>query len=92
MKVTVIGVGYVGAVTGACLAFLGHRVICVDVDEARIEKLRQGQSPIYEPGLEELIALAQERGEIAFDTDVATAVRAARRRPGRGKSGLHRTR
>jgi UDPglucose 6-dehydrogenase len=75
VKVTVIGVGYVGAVTGACLAFLGHRVICVDVDEARIEKLRQRQSPIYEPGLEELIALAQERGEIAFDTDVATAVR-----------------
>ena len=75
MKVTVIGVGYVGAVTGACLAFLGHSVTCVDVDEARIRKLREGHSPIYEPGLEELISLAQERGEIAFDTDVAAAVR-----------------
>jgi UDPglucose 6-dehydrogenase len=74
MKVTVIGVGYVGAVTGACLAYLGHRVTCVDVDEAKIGKLRQGQSPIYEPGLEELISIAQERGAIAFDTDVATAV------------------
>jgi len=75
MKVTVLGVGYVGAVTGACLAFLGHRVTCVDVDEARIKKLRAGHSPIYEPGLEELIAMAQERGEIGFDTDVAAAVR-----------------
>ena len=55
MNVTVIGVGYVGAVTGACLAFLGHRVTCVDVDEARINKLREGHSPIYEPGLEELV-------------------------------------
>lgn len=75
MKVTVIGVGYVGAVTGACLAYLGHHVTCVDVDEVRIEKLRQGQSPIYEPGLEELISLAQERGEMTFDTEVAAAVR-----------------
>jgi UDPglucose 6-dehydrogenase len=75
MNVTVIGVGYVGAVTGACLAFLGHRVTCVDVDENKIGKLRQGQSPIYEPGLVELIALAQETGAISFDTDVAAAVR-----------------
>jgi UDPglucose 6-dehydrogenase len=77
MKVTVIGVGYVGAVTGACLAYLGHRVTCVDVDEARIAKLRRGQSPIYEPGLEELISLAQERGAIDFDTDVSSAVRSS---------------
>jgi UDPglucose 6-dehydrogenase len=77
MKVTVIGVGYVGAVTGACLAYLGHRVTCVDVDEARIAKLRRGQSPIYEPGLEELISLAQEGGAIDFDTDVASAVRSS---------------
>jgi UDPglucose 6-dehydrogenase len=75
MKVTVIGVGYVGAVTGACLAFLGHRVTCVDIDEAKIMKLREGHSPIYEPGLEELISLVHERGEIAFDTDVAASVR-----------------
>lgn len=75
MNVTVIGTGYVGAVTGACLGFLGHRVTCVDVDESRIAKLRKGKSPIYEPGLEELIELAQERGRIQFDTDVAGAVR-----------------
>jgi UDPglucose 6-dehydrogenase len=75
MNVTVIGVGYVGAVTGACLAFLGHRVTCVDVNETRIRKLQEGQSPIYEPGLEELLLLARERGEISFDTDVAKAVK-----------------
>jgi UDPglucose 6-dehydrogenase len=75
MNVTVIGTGYVGAVTGACLGFLGHRVTCVDVDETRIAKLRQGKSPIYEPGLEELIGLARDRGSIFFDTDVAAAVR-----------------
>jgi UDPglucose 6-dehydrogenase len=68
-------VGYVGAVTGACLAFLGHRVTCVDIDETKIGKLREGRSPIYEPGLEELISLARERGQIAFDTDVAASVR-----------------
>ena len=58
MRVTVIGTGYVGTVTGACLAYLGHRVTCVDTDESKIAKLQRGESPIYEPYLNELIALA----------------------------------
>jgi UDPglucose 6-dehydrogenase len=75
MRVTVIGTGYVGTVTGACLAYLGHRVTCVDTDLSKIEKLRMGQAPIYEPGLEELIALANEQGGISFETGLETAVR-----------------
>lgn len=75
MRVTVIGTGYVGTVTGACLAYLGHRVTCVDTDLAKIEKLRLGQAPIYEPGLEEMIALANERGGIGFETELENAVR-----------------
>ena len=49
MEVCVVGTGYVGLVTGSCLAYLGHSVVCVDIDERKIEKLRKGQSPIYEP-------------------------------------------
>jgi len=75
MRVTVIGTGYVGTVTGACLAYLGHRVTCVDTDSAKIEKLRMGQAPIYEPGLEELIVLAKRQGGVDFATDLAPAVR-----------------
>ena len=75
MRVTVIGTGYVGTVTGACLAFLGHRVTCVDTDLSKIEKLRMGQAPIYEPGLEELIQVAKERGGIDFETDLLQPVR-----------------
>lgn len=74
MRVTVIGTGYVGTVTGACLAFLGHRVTCVDTDASRIERLRAGKTPIYEPGLEELIAAAASRGGIDFQTDLTTSV------------------
>src|SRR6202451_1602042 len=77
MRVTVIGTGYVGTVTGACLAYLGHRVTCVDTDLSKIEKLRRGQPPIYEPGLEELISLANDRGGIDFETDLASPVRAS---------------
>src|SRR5437763_12360958 len=74
MRVTVIGTGYVGTVTGACLAYVGHRVTCVDTDASKIEKLRRGEAPIYEPGLEDLIRLANQRGGIDFETDVATSV------------------
>src|SRR5580658_4537671 len=70
MRVTVIGTGYVGTVTGACLAYLGHRVTCVDTDLSKIEKLRLGQAPIYEPGLEELMVLAKEQGGLDFETSV----------------------
>ena len=75
MRVTVIGTGYVGTVTGACLAYLGHRVTCVDTDLSKIEKLRQGLPPIYEPGLEELIASARQRGGLDFQTELETPVR-----------------
>jgi UDPglucose 6-dehydrogenase len=75
MRVTVIGTGYVGTVTGACLAYLGHRVTCVDTDLSKIEKLRRGEPPIYEPGLQELIVSANERGGINFETGLETAVR-----------------
>ena len=77
MQVTVIGTGYVGAVTGVCLAYLGHRVTCVDTDAAKIARLQRGESPIYEPRLAEMIALAAERGGIAFQTELAAAVRAS---------------
>ncbi|HTA45268.1 MAG TPA: UDP-glucose/GDP-mannose dehydrogenase family protein [Bryobacteraceae bacterium] len=77
MRVTVIGTGYVGTVTGACLAYLGHRVTCVDTNQAKIDKLRMGETPIYEPGLEELIALAKQRGGIDFETDLEGPVKAS---------------
>ena len=56
MHITVIGTGYVGLVTGTCLADIGNRVLCVDVDAAKIRMLNRGEVPIYEPGLKELIA------------------------------------
>ena len=71
MRVTVIGTGYVGTVTGACLAYLGHRVTCVDTDESKIARLRRGEPAIYEPHLEELIRLADARGGLDFDTELA---------------------
>ena len=77
MHVTVIGTGYVGTVTGACLSYIGHHVSCVDTDEAKIAKLKRGESPIYEPHLEALIALAAERGGIVFTTEIGPAVAAS---------------
>src|ERR1051326_614606 len=74
MRVTVIGTGYVGTVTGACLAYLGHHVTCVDTDAAKIATLQRGELPIYEPHLETMLALACARGGIEFTTDLAPAV------------------
>ena len=71
MRVTVIGTGYVGTVTGACLSYLGHRVTCVDTDAQKIEKLRRGEMPIYEPHLKELLEAAAVRGGIDFTTILA---------------------
>src|SRR6478609_7002258 len=73
MRVTVIGTGYVGTVTGACLAYIGHRVTCVDTDAGKIARLQNGESPIYEPHLEELLGSARERGGIDFRTDLDEA-------------------
>ncbi len=77
MRITVIGTGYVGSVTGACLAYLGHSVTCVDNDAAKIASLRAGRAPIYEPGLDEMLALAARQGGINFSTDLAEAVAAS---------------
>jgi UDPglucose 6-dehydrogenase len=73
-KLTVVGAGYVGLVTTACMAVLGHDIIAMDVDEAKIQLLRKGRIPIYEPGLEELLAANRDR--IEFTTERAYAYRA----------------
>jgi UDPglucose 6-dehydrogenase len=77
MQITVIGTGYVGTVTGACLSYIGHHVTCVDTDEAKIAKLKRGESPIYEPYLMEIIDLAAQRGGLEFSTDVGPAAAAS---------------
>ena len=74
MKVTVVGAGYVGLVTGACLSDLGFRVLCLDQDPARIALLQSGGVPIYEPGLDAVIARNHREGRLQFTTDVAQAV------------------
>lgn len=77
MKVTTIGSGYVGLVTGACLAHIGHDVSGVDIDESKIAQLQAGKIPIYEPGLEDLIAANMADGRLTFSADVAEGVRTA---------------
>jgi len=74
MKIAVIGTGYVGLVAATCLADSGNDVICVDIDEAKIEGLKKGVIPIYEPGLEELIRRNVAEGRIVFSTDTKAAV------------------
>lgn len=73
-KICVIGVGYVGLVTGTCFGDLGHQVTCVDVDEAKIEKLRAGVLPIYEPGLEEVVRRNTQAGRLDFTTSYGDAL------------------
>jgi UDPglucose 6-dehydrogenase len=77
VKVCIIGTGYVGLVTGASLAYLGNEVVCVDVDEAKIERLRAGISPIYEPGIEELIEVGIRESRLSFTADLSEAVSAS---------------
>jgi UDPglucose 6-dehydrogenase len=69
MKVTLFGTGYVGLVTGACLAEMGNHVICVDIDAAKVERLRRGEVPIYEPGLEAIVRRNHASGQLDFTTD-----------------------
>ncbi|MEP7297031.1 MAG: UDP-glucose/GDP-mannose dehydrogenase family protein [Burkholderiales bacterium] len=74
MKVTVIGTGYVGLVTGACLAEMGNHVVCLDVDEKKIKLLQEGGIPIHEPGLDKLVQRNAAVGRLQFTTDIAAAV------------------
>ena len=77
MRVTMIGSGYVGLVSGACFADFGHEVICVDKDERKIEALKRGEIPIYEPGLDVLVNGNRFAGRLSFTTDLAEAVKGA---------------
>jgi UDPglucose 6-dehydrogenase len=74
MKVTVVGTGYVGLVTGACLSEMGNHVVCLDIDERKIRMLNEGGIPIHEPGLEQIVHRNAAAGRLQFTTDVAAAV------------------
>src|SRR3546814_8660168 len=77
MQVTIIGSGYVGLVSGTCFADFGHEVVCVDKDSAKIEALNAGKIPIYEPGLDDLVATNVAAGRLSFTTELADAVASA---------------
>jgi len=74
MHLAVVGTGYVGLVSAACFAELGHTVIGVDIDEAKVKKLKKGECTIYEPGLEELLKRGLKTGRLSFTTDLAEAL------------------
>ena len=74
MRVCVIGTGYVGLVTGACLAHIGHEVVCIDNNAAKVEQMQAGISPIFEPGLEEIMQSAMQAGRLQFSTDLGQGV------------------
>lgn len=74
MRVTIFGTGYVGLVTGTCLAEVGNEVVCVDVDAGKVERLERGELPIYEPGLEDLVGPNHKAGRLRFTTDAALGV------------------
>jgi UDPglucose 6-dehydrogenase len=74
MRVTVFGTGYVGLVTGTCLAEVGNQVVCVDIDQAKVDGLNKGIIPIYEPGLEDMVRANHASGRLSFTTDVAAPI------------------
>ncbi|MDY6797234.1 MAG: UDP-glucose/GDP-mannose dehydrogenase family protein [Pseudomonadota bacterium] len=74
MNITIFGTGYVGLVSGACLADVGHHVVCMDVDQVKIDKLKDGIIPIYEPGLEDIVTHNVDAGRLSFTTDTEQAV------------------
>ena len=74
MKLTIVGTGYVGLVAGACFSESGNHVICMDVDEKKIQQLNQGMIPIYEPGLDLLVKRNQSNGRLSFTTNMVDAV------------------
>ncbi|MBL8660007.1 MAG: UDP-glucose/GDP-mannose dehydrogenase family protein, partial [Rhodospirillales bacterium] len=77
MKIVLVGAGYVGLVSAACFAEFGLAVVCVDTDEAKVARLRRGEIPIYEPGLEALVASNEESGRLTFSTDLKSAMKNA---------------
>ena len=77
MKIAMVGSGYVGLVSGACFADFGHDVVCIDKDASKIERLENGVMPIYEPGLDDLVAANVKAGRLSFTTDLAEGIRGA---------------
>src|SRR6201985_487771 len=77
MRIAMIGTGYVGLVSCACMSEFGHQVVCVDKDEAKVASLRSGVIPIFEPGLDEVVAANVKAGRLSFETDIAKAVSGA---------------
>ena len=77
MKISVVGTGYVGLVVGTCLAEIGNEVICVDVDQEKIALLNEGRSPLFEPGLSEMIQRNVEEQQLRFTTVLAEGVQAS---------------
>jgi len=77
MKISVIGTGYVGLVSGACFSQMGNSVICVDIDKKKVEELKSGKVPIYEPGLEEMVHESYKNGSLRFTTDIKEALDAS---------------
>src|SRR5258708_36467919 len=74
MRITIYGAGYVGLVTGACLADAGNTVVCVDVDARKIDMLKRGETPIHEPGLEAVVKRNVDAGRLSFTTDAKAGV------------------
>jgi len=74
MKIAMVGSGYVGLVSGACFADFGHDVVCIDKDQGKIDRLKQGIMPIYEPGLDSLVASNVDAGRLSFTTDLAEGI------------------
>ena len=78
MKIAVVGTGYVGLVTGTCFAETGNHVTCVDIDEKKVEMLKQGEMPIYEPGLEILFERNSRQGRLDFTTSLSDGIKGAK--------------
>ena len=78
MKMSVVGTGYVGLVAGACFSESGNRVICVDNDEAKIDQLKRGEIPLYEPGLAEIVQRNAKAERLSFTMDLPAAVKNSR--------------
>src|ERR1700739_3995131 len=74
MRIAMIGTGYGGLVSGACLSEFGHEVVCIDKDISKVETLRNGGIPIYEPGLDEVVAANVKAGRLSFETDLIKGV------------------